>query len=330
MSNMVRAKHMCAQCHKAFSTSHNLKVHMYTHTGAKPFRCRYPGCLYACTTQANVDRHYAVCHAKTKPFKCQQPDCSAAFPTKGQLTDHSRTHTNERPYHCKECPAMFRRLHHLKTHRLSHTTERPYKCSVDGCAFSANQAQSLCRHNTVRHSTHSTSNAKRAEMAVSAALEAAGIAYTTQHYINLASVSGTHALVDFVVTTSHGGIVELEVDEWQHRYYEPCKDIRRMQSVAECRRLSGDTRPRLLIRFNPDAFQVDGKTIRTYKKLRHKRLVEVIQQYQADSCAKGTQILFMFYDCSTDAASGHLVPLVCKSAAFPTCIGEQVLPAINS
>ena len=45
-----------------------------------------------------------------------------------QVTVHERTHTNERPYACRECPARFKVSSALLVHTRQHNGERPYKC----------------------------------------------------------------------------------------------------------------------------------------------------------------------------------------------------------
>lgn len=49
--------HRCSvvECQKLFETSSSLRIHMRSHTGEKPFPCRY--CTHAFTTKGNMKDH---------------------------------------------------------------------------------------------------------------------------------------------------------------------------------------------------------------------------------------------------------------------------------
>lgn len=67
-----------------------------------------------------------------------------------------RTHTQERPYKCKEitCGKAFTASHHLKTHNRTHTGERPYPCQQNTCSKAFSTSHSLKSHTR----THSGSD----------------------------------------------------------------------------------------------------------------------------------------------------------------------------
>lgn len=52
----------CDRCGKMFQNKSNLKIHMLTHSGVKPFRCRENGCTAAFTTKQCLQFHYKKVH----------------------------------------------------------------------------------------------------------------------------------------------------------------------------------------------------------------------------------------------------------------------------
>ncbi|KAF8876110.1 hypothetical protein CPB85DRAFT_1235707, partial [Mucidula mucida] len=54
---MSTAIHACQLCGQAFHRPSALKVHMNTHTGAKPFVCPWKGCEKTFSVNSNMRRH---------------------------------------------------------------------------------------------------------------------------------------------------------------------------------------------------------------------------------------------------------------------------------
>lgn len=73
----------CRVCKLHLSSKGNLKVHMLTHTGERPFHCPY---------------------------------CPKRFRQKQSLIVHIRIHTRERPVKCKRCSKTFRQQSNLEAH----------------------------------------------------------------------------------------------------------------------------------------------------------------------------------------------------------------------
>ncbi|KAI1003446.1 hypothetical protein K3495_g4760 [Podosphaera aphanis] len=56
-------RYICQTCNKAFSRPSSLRIHSYSHTGEKPFKCPHQGCGKAFSVRSNMKRHERGCHS---------------------------------------------------------------------------------------------------------------------------------------------------------------------------------------------------------------------------------------------------------------------------
>lgn len=110
--------HECKYCHKSFTQSTHLEVHIRSHIGLKPFQCSH---------------------------------CGKKFTQGGNLRTHLRLHTGEKPYSCTVCGKLFSRKGNLAAHKLTHENFKPFECKLDGCQKSFTQLGNLKAHQNRFH-----------------------------------------------------------------------------------------------------------------------------------------------------------------------------------
>ena len=158
-AHMVKPKvYHCtfAGCNYSTIRKSDMKIHIRTHTGDKPFKCPYADCNYAAVTKSILVIHIRT-HTGEKPLKCPYPNCSYSSANHSNLKVHMRTHTGEKPFKCtvEGCGYASITSSDLKKHMKVHSNNKVYKCPNKGCGFVCTSRIALKKHKEV-HAVSST------------------------------------------------------------------------------------------------------------------------------------------------------------------------------
>ncbi|XP_035663108.1 uncharacterized protein LOC118406859 [Branchiostoma floridae] len=100
-----------------------------------------PLCSYFTRHRGNIKQHVRV-HTRERPFKC--PLCEYTGARKEHVQVHMKRHTGERPFKCDHCDYRTSRKPDLVKHLRTHSGDRPYACPK--CAYRAAVQSALVNH----------------------------------------------------------------------------------------------------------------------------------------------------------------------------------------
>uniref|UniRef100_A0A8C8EHZ7 C2H2-type domain-containing protein n=1 Tax=Oncorhynchus tshawytscha TaxID=74940 RepID=A0A8C8EHZ7_ONCTS len=133
--------HVCVECTKGFRHPSELKKHMRTHTGEKPYCC--PHCDFRCADQSNLKTHIKSKHGADLPFKCGH--CPQAYADVGELQRHTEMVQGHKTHQCPHCEHKSTNSSDLKRHVISvHTKDFPHQCDV--CEKGFHRPSELKKH----------------------------------------------------------------------------------------------------------------------------------------------------------------------------------------
>ena len=136
-------------CGKTFKLKQHLKHHEGSHLNVNRFLCEVLGCLKSFSRASRLDLHIKSAHSGHNLFECSVPSCGKIFAEKGNLLVHMRTHTGDKPYHCRFCSKRFTTIGNCKDHERRHTNDKPYACKL--CTVKYYRKYQLVKHISSKH-----------------------------------------------------------------------------------------------------------------------------------------------------------------------------------
>ncbi|XP_076385173.1 PR/SET domain 13 isoform X2 [Megachile rotundata] len=93
VSNLGKSKqgHLCIYCGKVYSRKYGLKIHIRTHTGYKPLKCKY--CLRPFGDPSNLNKHVRLHADGETPYRCEL--CGKVLVRRRDLERHVRSRHQE-------------------------------------------------------------------------------------------------------------------------------------------------------------------------------------------------------------------------------------------
>ena len=124
--------YVCEECNDCFTCKSSLKDHIAMHIDEKPYICNECDEIFA--KACDLERHLKLHGTK---FACNS--CEMKFSSRSKMVDHSRIHTDEKPFVCDVCEKAFRHHRVLKQHWRVHTGERRFACEQCDATFARNE-----------------------------------------------------------------------------------------------------------------------------------------------------------------------------------------------
>ena len=147
----------CPHCGLKFAAEAHYHLHVYEHTGKKPFVCDVLGCGRGFMSKFKLDRH-ALIHSCPRHHKC--PYCDKSFNRKDHLKNHLITHDpNKKIWKCEVCAKEYSYSFSYRTHMAFHAAESGVTLDCAICKKTFTDKEELIFHLKVHTGARAAKNA---------------------------------------------------------------------------------------------------------------------------------------------------------------------------
>lgn len=172
-------------------------------------------------------------------------------------------------------------------------------CDYPFCGYQTKR-KIIFRNHIKIHSEDNRRNRKKKETLIAQVLTKNNIPYTREHTVTykcISDINNSSSRIDFVLEhrDQQGifGLIFLEVDEHQHKWNMLSCEISRMSKIIESLRVDGNMLPIRFVRYNPDAFTVNGAKMKMKQDERHRMLLQTLT---ATVFERPFGVKYLFYD----------------------------------
>ncbi|KAK3596783.1 hypothetical protein CHS0354_038785 [Potamilus streckersoni] len=140
----TRDPYQCPHCEEKFVAEAAYYIHVYQHTGIKPFICEVEACNKGFMSKFKLERHCLI-HTSPRHHKC--PYCDKSFNRKDHLKNHLITHDpNKKIWKCELCGKEYSYNFSYRTHMAFHAAESGQTLVCQICKKEALTKEELLFH----------------------------------------------------------------------------------------------------------------------------------------------------------------------------------------
>lgn len=147
---------VCPHCNESFLAEASFYLHVYSHTGIKPFICDVPGCERGFLSKFKLERHKLI-HTSPRHHKCMY--CDKSFNRKDHLKNHMITHDpNKKIWKCEICGKEYSYSFSYRTHMAFHAADRDETLTCGICKKVCDTKEQLLFHLKVHTGARAAKN----------------------------------------------------------------------------------------------------------------------------------------------------------------------------